>query len=103
MEETTYLTTKDFIQSIELPAMTRSYKPVSHTSLIESTLEAIDKAGFTLERETYTSLSNGLVANGRYTISNIADDEMKLQIGWQNSLNKKISLKVAVGVQIIVN
>jgi len=75
---------------------------VSHSQLIDLTLNSIDKAGFKLDKETYSSAVDGQVANGRFSISNVADSEMQLQIGWQNSYNKQLTLKFAIGTRILV-
>lgn len=97
-----YKTTKEFILAAEVPTRTRTYKPVSHAQLVELTLGSIVKSGFTLDKETYSSYNDGRIANGRYTISNVADTEMQLQIGWQNSYDRTTSLKFAIGTHIIV-
>jgi hypothetical protein len=94
--------TKELLLSTPLPQETRSYKPISHEQLIDLTLAGIEKSGFKLETELYSSAQEGNIANGRYTISNVADSEMKLQIGWQNSYNKQLTLKFALGTQIII-
>ena len=94
--------TKELLLSTPLPQETNSYKPISHEQLIDLTLTGIEKSGFKLETELYSSAQEGNVANGRYTISNVADSEMKLQIGWQNSYNKQLTLKFALGTQIII-
>lgn len=98
----TYSSTKELLLQTELPLQTRSYKPISHNQLIDLTLESILKAGFELDSELYTSARNGNQANGRYTIKNVADNEMQLQIGWQNSYDKSLSLKFAIGSQIFI-
>ena len=94
--------TKKLLLSTPLPQETNSYKPISHEQLIDLTLSGIEKSGFKLETELYSSVQEGNIANGRYTISNVADKEMKLQIGWQNSYNKQLTLKFALGTQIII-
>jgi hypothetical protein len=95
-------TTKELIMNTPVPVQTRTYKPVSHSQLIDLTLNSISKAGFTLDKETYSSAVDGQVANGRFSISNVADSEMQLQIGWQNSYNKQLTLKFAIGTRILV-
>jgi hypothetical protein len=95
-------TTKELIMNTAVPVQTRTYKPVSHSQLIDLTLNSIEKAGFTLDKETYSSAVDGQVANGRFSISNVADSEMQLQIGWQNSYNKQLTLKFAIGTRILV-
>ena len=95
-------TTKELIMNTAVPVQTRTYKPVSHSSLIDLTLNSIEKAGFKLDKETYSSAVDGQIANGRFSISNVADSEMQLQIGWQNSYNKQLTLKFAIGTRILV-
>ena len=98
----TFNTTKELIMNTAVPVQTRTYKPVSHSSLIDLTLNSIEKAGFKLDKETYSSAVDGQIANGRFSISNVADSEMQLQIGWQNSYNKQLTLKFAIGTRILV-
>ena len=98
----TYTSTKELLLAAPIPQDTRTYKAVSHGQLIDLTLNSIDKAGFTLDKETYSSTRGGSVANGRFSISNIADSEMQLQIGWQNSYDKTLTLKFAMGTRIFI-
>ncbi len=102
MNNNTYQTTKDLLLQAELPTKTRSYKPISNGQLIDLTLEGIEKAGFKLDKELYSSARDGKQSNARFTISNVADSEMQLQIGWQNSYDKSLSLKYAIGTQIFI-
>lgn len=97
-----YNTTKEMLVQAPVPHMTRTYKPVSHKQLIDLTLNGIEKAGFTLDKEMYSAAMDGNIANARFTIGSVQDSEMKLMIGWQNSYNKKLSLKFAIGAHIIV-
>lgn len=97
-----YNTTKQLLLAAEVPQSSRTYKAISHEQLIDLTLNSIVGAGFKLESELYNSAREGNVANGRYIISDVADSEMKLQIGWQNSYDKSLSAKFALGVQIII-
>lgn len=98
----TYNTTKELIISAPVPAQTRTYKPVSHASLIDLTMEGIQKSGFILGRATYSSARDGQIANGKFTITNVADSEMELQVGWQNSYDRSMSLKFAIGTRIFI-
>lgn len=102
MLEKTYSISKYYLTGTDLPKETRTYKPVSHGQLIDLTLESIDKAGFSLDSEDYSSAKNGNVANGKFAIRNVADKEMQLQIGWQNSYDKSLSLKFAIGTKIFI-
>lgn len=102
MKTTTYNCTKDVLLNAVIPQETKSYKPVTHQQLIDVTLQSIDDAGFILDKEIYSSARDGQIANGNFTISNVSDNEMQLQIGWQNSYNKSLSLKFAIGTRIFI-
>ena len=52
--------------------------------------------------ESYTAAQDGQIANARYTITDVADSEMQLELGWQNSYNKSLSLKFAMGTRIMI-
>jgi hypothetical protein len=97
-----YSMTKGILVNAELPQQTRTYKPISHQQLMDLTLESIYQAGFELDQETYSGARDGQIGNGKYTIKNIADSEMQLQIGWQNSYDKSLSLKFAIGTRIFI-
>ena len=97
-----YNTARGMLLIAPVPQQTKSYKPVSHEQLMDLTLESIYQAGFTLDQELYTSARDGKVANGKFTIKNVADTEMQLQIGWQNSYDKSLSLKFAIGTKIFI-
>lgn len=98
----TYSVARNTLINAEIPQETSTYKPISHELLMDLTLESIQSAGFELGHEMYSSARNGNIANGRYTIKNVADSEMELQIGWQNSYDKSLSLKFAIGTRILV-
>ena len=102
MKRPIYNTTRELVISTPLPEETKTYKPVSHEQLIDLTLNSIQSAGFQLNKELYTWSNGGNIATGRYTISNVADSEMQLQIGWQNSYDKSLSLKFAIGTHILI-
>jgi hypothetical protein len=99
---TTAVEARNIMLSAPIPKETKTYKPVSHQELIDLTLESIYQSGYKLEKQTYSTARQGNVANGRYTISNVGDSEMKLQIGWQNSYDRSLALKFALGTSIII-
>jgi hypothetical protein len=101
MDKKMYESSVEELLAVDLPEQTRTYKVISHKNLIETTREAIDKMGFSIDREEYTQAKDGKQANGRYIISG-DDKEMQLMLGWQNSYDKKLSLKFAIGAQIFI-
>lgn len=97
-----YKSTKGALIATPIPLQSRTYKPISHGQLIDLTLESVHQAGFTVDQEVYSMAKEGQIANGRFTIKSIADEEMQLEIGWQNSYNKQVTLKFAIGVHIFI-
>lgn len=102
MKRPVYTTTLQDLVAVKLPEQTKRYKPVSHGQLIDTTLNSIANSGFKLDKQAYTWAGDGQVATGKYTISNIADSEMQIQIAWQNSYNKQVSLKFAIGIHVFI-
>lgn len=102
MRQKTFTTTESFLRNVPAPDESRTYKPILHGELIDLTRAGIFEAGFSIEREEYSMASKGNIANGRYLLSNLKDGEMQIQIAWQNSYNKKISLKWAIGIHVFI-
>ena len=97
-----YSVNKDYLKSVPTPDQTRTYRPITHEQLIDLTLNSIVGAGFTLESEAYTAAREGNVANGKFSIKNVADTEMCLNIAWQNSYDKSLSAKFALGFRVFI-
>lgn len=97
-----YNTTKQTLLNAPVPQQTRTYKPVSHAQLMDLTMRGIEQAGFTLDKEMYSAARDGSIANGRFTIRNVMDKEMQLEVGWQNSYDKSLTLKFAIGTRIMI-
>jgi len=102
MSKKTFETTESFLRAVDVPEETATYKPILHGDLIDLTRAGIKEAGFTIEKENYSAAADGKIANGRYTIANIRDGEMQIQIAWQNSYNKQITLKWAIGIHVFI-
>lgn len=102
MKEDIYKIEERELISTPLPEQTATYKPVGHQQLIDLTLESIYQAGFEIAKKEYRSSKGGQIANARYVIKNVADDEMQLMVGFQNSYDKSLSVKWAIGTQIMI-
>ena len=102
MSKKTFDTTESYLRSVPVPEETDSYKPILHGDLIDLTRQGIREAGFSIEKESYTMAVDGKIASGRYAINNIKDNEMQIQIAWQNSYNKLVTLKWAIGVHVFI-
>lgn len=102
MNMTTLPSTKEILLELELPEQTSSYKPVANQRIIQEILEGIDRNGFELVNEHYSIARKGLQSQGRYGLRYNGDKEMGLEVTWQNSYDKSVSFKLAVGAQVFV-
>lgn len=102
MEQAALISPKEFLQQVAIPEETSTYKPVSHGELIRVTLQALEDCGFELVKEVYTYRKEGLVANGKYMLKYGNDPDMSLMIAWQNSYDKTLSLKFAIGTWVYI-
>lgn len=94
--------TRDFLLGLSVPDNTRTWKPISYKNLINITLEGLDKCGFVLNKEMYNYSADGMKANGKYHLEYGNDNDMGLMIAWQNSYNKTLSLKFAIGGSVFI-
>lgn len=94
--------TKQLLLDTPIPVQTNHYKPVSHGQLIDITLESLDVCGFKLSKELYSSARDGQQANGKYHLEYGNDPDMGLMIAWQNSYDKKLSLKFGIGHHVFI-
>lgn len=102
MKRADYRITEKELLEVELPQQSRTYKPVSHEELIVLTNEGLKNAGMTVNRVNYSAQMAGQIATAKYTIKDLQDKDMQLMIGWQNSYNKTLSLKFAIGSEIFI-
>lgn len=85
-----------------IPEKTDSYTPISHKVIIEHTLGVLEKQNFTIKKHNYRSSMDGLIGSGEYHLEFGGDSEMGLMLAWQNSYNKQVSFKYAIGAHVFV-
>lgn len=85
-----------------LPEKTDSYTPIGHSDIDESTKRILREMGFHTSQIIYRSSTDGLVGQGEYHLQYGGDTEMGLMVAWQNSYNKAVSFKYAVGAHVFV-
>jgi len=97
-----YSTNVTDLLNVEVPLETKSYKPVSHKEIIETTKENLEIYGYEILKESYLANDNGKQALGFYTIANQMDEDMALEIAWMNSYDKTRTLKFAIGTRVFI-
>jgi hypothetical protein len=96
------LTAIERLYATPLPERTDSYTPISHRVIDEKSRETLKSLGFTMSKSFYRSSGDGLVGQAEYHINYGNDPEMGLMVAWQNSYNKAVSFKYAVGAHVFV-
>lgn len=97
------LITKEYLKEAPLPALTKSYTPISHGFIIDKTLDTLMSRGFEIESEHYRCNLNAEIASGKYNIKFEGDSEMGMMFTWVNSYNKMLKFSCAVGGRMYVN
>ncbi len=90
------------LQSIPLPAETRSFKPVGHYDLAVKIAQVASELlrEFTLHNSQYGVARDGAQLFGVHTFKN-ANEELGLSIAFRNSLDKSLALGLAFGAQVM--
>jgi len=94
--------TKEELILVPLPLASRTYKPVAHKQLIDLTYEGLDKSGFTIKKEQCLGNSNGQIMTAYFDLDWTEDPEMGVRVAFQNSYNKKVTVKFAIGGSVFV-
>ena len=89
--------TRQELYQVPLPERTESYTPVSHKQLIEETEENLDRQGFAIAEETYSTNKYGTQLVGKFGLVNNEDPEIGFQIAVRNSYDKSMSVAFAAG------
>lgn len=97
-----YIKSEEELCKVPIPLSTSTYKAVPYCDLIDLTKNGIKKIGLDLKNEIYTATKDGRVATARYDLDYGNDPDMSLSIAWQNSYNKQVSLKFAIGAHVFI-
>lgn len=87
---------------VDVPGRTKSYTPIAHKTVIDHTKGVLAAMNFEVKKTIYRSSFDGLIGQAEYHINYGNDPEMGLMIAWQNSYNKQVSFKYAVGAHVFV-
>jgi hypothetical protein len=94
-------TTKEYLKSISLPNHGGRYTPISHESIIDTTLTEIQSKGLAVKSELYRSTVSGNIANGIVLMDHGSDMDLKMVLAWGNSYDKSRRFTCGIGVYIM--
>lgn len=90
------------LMNAPVPQKTDSYTPIAHATIIKNTANSLQANGFKTKNIRYRSSTDGLIGSGEYHLQYGEDPEMGLMLAWQNSYNKQITFKYAIGAHVFV-
>jgi hypothetical protein len=96
------MTAQERLFSASLPEKTDSYTPIAHKTIDDTTRQVLKEMGFGISKVHYRSSTDGMVGQAEYHLNYGDDPEMGLMVAWQNSYNKLVSFKYAVGAHVFV-
>ena len=89
------------IMEVPVPSPTRTYSPVSHESIIKTTLDSLNDHNLVVTNKQYQVAANGELLTGTYVIET-PDSDFKRMISFINSYNKTRKLGFVTGLQTFV-
>ena len=84
-----------------LPARTKSYTPIAHSSIIGKIENMCEENSLSIVDRSYQTSADYQQVTGKYTL-NLKDDTMGCMIAFQNSYNKTMSVKFAIGASVFI-
>ena len=91
---------KDLLINASLPQATKTYTVISHGHVINKTLDLLNQAGFTVEKEIYRCNMDARVAQGIYKINYSNDTDLSMMFTWTNSYDKSTRFRCAIGAYV---
>lgn len=90
------------LMNAPVPPKTDTYTPIPHATIIKNTAETLNNYGFKVKQTRFRSSTDGLIGSGEYHLEYGGDPEMGLMLAWQNSYNKQVTFKYAIGAHVYV-
>lgn len=94
------MATREDILKIATPiggSSLRGYAPVENKRIIETVLEEFDKQGLIVDNEVYRIGAKGNQFNGEFRVKSSLDADISMNLIFQNSYNKTMTMKIAAG------
>ncbi len=95
------LTIEQNLINSNAPMPTRTYTPISHNQMITQVKNECHRQGFDIIDTKYQTNRDLSQMVAKYTLS-LGDDQMGAMIGFQNSYNKTLSAKFAIGASVFI-
>lgn len=87
--------------AVPQPEFTRSWRPVSHATVIDILGKAVKETGMEVVNKEYSITTNGNNMFGAWTLSN-GNDDAAWSIGLRNSMQKTFAVGICAGTRVFV-
>ena len=98
------LVSREELANVRTPEGTDSFTPISHSFLVEETLSALSRAGYSVTEEKHALGRFGQRYFGGFQITgpDINSDSRKLVLGLRNAHDKSFAASMCIGNRMIV-
>jgi len=93
---------EEVVRSIEQPDFTKSWHPYSHRIVLDVLEAAVEQEDLIVGEKKYSLSGNGSNMFGVWNILNIKTEEVRLVIGFRNSVSKQLSWAIGGGLDVFV-
>lgn len=94
---------RSVLTAAALPPATKTYTVISHSFIINTIVQALEDNGFELNGEEYKCTTDANVASGTFMITYAGDEDLNMMYSFNNSYDKSLRFRAAIGAQINVN
>jgi hypothetical protein len=92
---------ESLVMSVPEPDPTDTWQPVSHARIINALDDNLSEMGIGVAHKTYTLSKNGLNVFSLWSLDQ-QDDGRRLAVGFRNSIDRRLSLGMVGGLNVIV-
>jgi hypothetical protein len=98
------LVSREELVSVRTPDATESFTPIPHSFLVEQTMQALERSGYSVTEEKHALNRFGQRYFGGFQIAgpDINSSERKLVLGLRNSHDKAFAASICIGNRMIV-
>jgi hypothetical protein len=98
------LVSREELATVRTPDATESFTPISPSFLVDQTMDALDRAGYSVTEEKHALARFGQRYFGGFQITgpDINSNERKLVLGLRNSHDRTFAASICVGNRMIV-
>jgi len=96
--------TREQLANSVLPPETDTFKPLAHSRLVDLTMEAIERAGLSVQNEEHSMMRDGLRYFGGFALKGeqIDGSDRQIVLGLRNANDKSFPAAICIGNQMMV-